>query len=107
MTAVTFGLKKQIDTVYKTTLGDSGDYKLRIYWNSVSEVWLLDMLTGNDEAIFYGQTLIQNIDLLKPWRNLSTPRGVLMIHDRGDKSGFVRTITYDNIEDFVIYYTEV
>ena len=46
-------------------------YRLRVYWNSYSNNWNIDILSDNNISILCGLPLVSNVDLLEQHRHLN------------------------------------
>ncbi len=98
-------LLKNENYQFSANFGLQTGFNFHVKYNKFSQKWILDMYDSEQNPIFYGQTLIQGIDLLKPWRNKAVPSGILILYDNAT-SGTIRDITYENVTDFSLYYIE-
>jgi hypothetical protein len=103
---VQYDLKKNEKYNLTISMGSFGRIKLIIRWNSSASSWVLGAENTNGEPLFYGQTMLLDQDLFKPWRNRPLPRGKLTLIDNRFHSGKVTLPNFDNIENFSLFYTE-
>ena len=88
-----------------TKLGSFGTIKLLFRYNEYANKWVLGAELANGTPIFYGQTLIPNLNLFLPWKNLNVPKGRLSIINEIATAEYVLP-DFDNIENFTLYYYE-
>ena len=87
-----------------TSMGSFGRIKLLIHWNSIAEKWVMGAEYINGEPLFYGQTMIPNINLFKSWRNQGVPDGRLSLIDEVKNRNDGTLPTLDNITEYTLYY---
>lgn len=98
---------KQIEKYNLTvSCGSFGKIKLIIRWNKIANRWVFGAELVDGTPLFYGQTMLLNVDLFKPYRNLGLPKGKLVLIDSLFNRGVFVEPTLENIKEFSLYYIE-
>lgn len=66
-------------TVQQITL-DGVTLQARLRYAAVTDAWYLDLMDTQGTAIVSGLAVVPGVDLLKPYKHLGLPQGVLFAH---------------------------